>query len=370
MNELEARVALTVARKFTPLGLTNLLKRFGSAAAVVSAPVEELRKTPKVNRNGGEALKEVIRTGAHLREMEQAEQAGIRLVMLEDELYPEALKRIDDPPPLLYVLGDLTADDALAFAIVGGRNASYYGTAQAARFARDMAQRGVTVVSGLARGVDTSAHRTAVQAGGRTIAVVGSGLLNIYPPENRPFISELLEGGAVISEFPLETPGVARNFPQRNRLISGLSLGILVVEATLRSGSLITARLAAEQGREVFALPGKVDSELSAGPNELIRQGAQLVTSPADIYEELPALKGLPPVESEERPSGPAMPRNLTPIETSLWKSLKPSDGQTPDELAAATKMTLPQVNSGLMLLEMKQYIKQLPGKRYVRLDF
>jgi DNA processing protein len=300
--------------------------------------------------------------------MEQAEKAGIRFVTPNDDTYPELLKRIDDPPQLLYVRGDLQPEDALAIAIVGGRTASYYGTAQAARFARDFATRRVTVVSGLARGIDTAAHRAALEGGGRTLAVVGSGLLNVYPPENDKFAIEVAAHGAVISEFPLDTPGRARNFPQRNRLISGLSLGVLVVEATMRSGSLITARFAGEQGREVFALPGKVDSDLSEGPHHLIRDGARLVSEPAHVYEELAMLKLLPeeatPVKAKS-----AGPQGLTATEGALWRVLLPSDGLTPDELSQRTSMPVSQVAAGLLTLEMKRLAKQLPGKRFVRLE-
>lgn len=368
MLELEARVALVVARKFTPLALANLFKRFGSAAAIVGAGKAELAKVPKVNREGPAALAEVISKGEHLREIERARQSGVRFVMLGEPEYPQLLARVEDAPPLLYVRGNLHTDDTLALAVVGGRNASYYGTAQAARFARDFATRRVTVISGLARGIDTAAHRAALEAGGRTIAVVGSGLLDIYPPENDKFALQVAEQGAVLSEFPLDTPGVARNFPQRNRLISGMSLGVLVVEATLRSGSLITARLAVEQGREVFALPGKVDSDLSEGPHDLIRQGAHLVTEPAHVYQELPMLGTLPQEAAPEK-STSRKPLGLTGTEGALWEALQPSDGLTPDELAGLANMPVAQVAAGLLTLEMKRLAKQLPGKRFVRLE-
>lgn len=367
MNELEAKVALTLAQKFTPLGMANLRKRFGSASAIVGAPKAEITKVPKVNRNGADALAEVIKKGDYLREIDECEEHGISLLQLDDKCYPQLLKCIDDPPPLLYVRGEITELDDLTLAIVGGRAASYYGTAQAARFARDFAVRRVTVVSGLARGIDTAAHRAAIEGGGRTIAVVGSGLLDIYPPENKSFALELAENGAVISEFPLHTPGRARNFPQRNRIISGLSLGVLVVEATRRSGSLITARLAAEQGREVFALPGKVDSDLSVGPHDLIREGASLVAEPAHVYEALEMLKTLPEEKAPEEKA--ASPQGMSPTESALWKVLKPSDGLTVDELMTTTGLAAPQIASGLLTLEMKRLAKALPGKRYVRLE-
>ena len=368
MKELEAKVALTVASKFTPLGMANLLKHFGTASAVVGAKKTEINRIPKVNRKGADAIAEVIRKGDHLREIEKCEKHGVRLMQLEDQDYPQFLKRIDDPPPLLYVRGEINELDDLSIAIVGGRSASYYGTSQASRFARDFATRRVTVVSGLARGIDTAAHKAALEAGGRTLAVVGSGLLDIYPPENERFVHEIAESGAVISEFPLETPGRARNFPQRNRVISGLSLGVLVIEATKKSGSLITARLALEQGREVLALPGKVDSELSEGPHELIRQGAHLVSEPEHVYESLEMLKQLPEekVPGKKKSSTPA---GLSPTEASIWPVLQPSDGLTVDELMQKTGLPAAQISSGLLTLEMKRLAKSLPGKRYVRLE-
>ncbi|MDC1142138.1 DNA-processing protein DprA [Planctomycetota bacterium] len=367
MRDVEAAVALTMARKFTPIAISNLLERFGSAAGIVGANPAEISRTSKVNRSGAKALAEVIQSGKHLKEIERAKEHGVALVCLHDDGYPKALTNIDTPPLLLYVKGELLPDDALAIGIVGSRSASYYGNAQAARFARDMGSRRLTVVSGLARGIDTAAHRAALEAGGRTIAVVGSGLLNVYPPENRPFVDEIKESGAVISEFPLDTSGVARNFPQRNRIISGLSLGVLVVEATEKSGSLITARTASEQGREVFALPGKVDSPLSSGPHKLIKDGAALVTDPADIYANLPMLEL--PQEDAPTKAESKVPHGLSPTEGQLWPFLHPSDGVTVDELIARSDLKAPQISSALTLLEMKRFAKSLPGNRYVRLE-
>lgn len=366
MNELEARVALTVARKFTPLALRNLFEKFHDAETIVQQSADALKSVPKVNRNAPKALAEVIRNGHHLREIEEAESAGIRLVTDLDHDYPPLLKRTDDPPPLLYVKGTLNNEDVLSVAIVGSRKASYYGTSQAGRFAREFASRGVTVVSGLARGIDSSAHHACIGEGGRTLAFVGSGLLDVYPPENRRFVDTMAESGAAISEFPLHTPGVARNFPQRNRLISGASLGVLVIEAGLKSGSLITARLAGEQGREVFALPGKVDDERSRGAHKLIRDGATLVESPAHVFEVLDALADLPDTPSDDSDE-PKTPRGLSPTENHLWASLKPSDGLTPDELSGVTGLPVAQITSGLMMLEMKGLARSLPGKRFVR---
>lgn len=368
MDEIEARLALVVARKFTPVALSNLLKRFGSAAAVLGAGKEALLSVPGVNRQGPDALAEVVRERQHLKELELARQHGIALVSSADAAYPEPLKRIEDPPILLYVKGALHADDTLSLAIVGSRNATVYGTSQAARFARDFATRRITVVSGLARGIDTAAHRAALEGSGRTIAVVGSGLLDVYPPENKRFVEDVARNGAAISEFPLDTPGVARNFPQRNRIISGLALGVVVIEAGLKSGSLITATLAAEQGREVFAVPGKVDHELSRGAHKLIREGAKLVEEPAHVYEELAMLKLLPEQPAAES-ARPLLPNGLSSTESALWPLLAPSDPLSVDDLIERTGLPAAQVASGLLTLEMKRLARGLPGKRYVRLD-
>lgn len=367
MDELQAKVALAVARKFTPAALAALYKRFGSAAAIVGSTPDQITSVPGVNREAPNALAEVIRTGEHEREIAKAAEHGIIFVQIEDAAYPEALKRIADPPLLLYVKGTIIREDTLAIAIVGSRNATVYGTSQAARFARDFGTRRLTVVSGLARGIDTSAHRAALEAGGRTLAVVGSGLLDVYPPENARFVDEIAASGAALSEFPLYTPGVARNFPQRNRIIAGLALGVLVIEAGLKSGSLITARLALEQGREVFALPGKVDHDLSQGAHKLIKEGAALVEGPDDVYAGLPMLK-LPEESAPEKPKS-TMPAGLSPTEAQIWPRLKPSDPLGIDEIIDQTGLQPAQVTTGLLTLEMKRLAKSLPGKRYVRLD-
>jgi len=229
------------------------------------------------------------------REVEAAHAAGVQILSWFDEDYPERLKAIENAPLLLYVRGQLRSQDAAAVAVVGSREPSFYGSAQAARLARELAEGGVTVVSGLARGVDEAAHQGCLAVPhGRTLAVLGCGPDKIYPRENQNLYAAIAERGAVISEFPLGTEPLAWNFPRRNRIISGLSLGVLVVEAHLRSGSLITARLAAEQGRQVFAVPGPVDQWTSRGAHQLLREGAVLVESANDILEDLaPVLKTL-----------------------------------------------------------------------------
>ncbi|MEW5758600.1 MAG: DNA-processing protein DprA [Candidatus Omnitrophota bacterium] len=221
------------------------------------------------------------------KELELAAKHKIKIISISDAGYPEILKKIFDPPKALYVKGELREEDNLSIAIVGSRLASSYGLIQAEKFGFDLANLGITVVSGLARGIDTKAHLGALKANGRTIAVLGSGLLSVYPPENKGLVEKISQNGAVISEYPLDMGPRRENFPKRNRIVTGLSLGVVVVEAAKNSGALISARCALEQGREVFSLPGKLDSDNSFGTNELIKDGAKLTTSVNDILEEI-----------------------------------------------------------------------------------
>ncbi len=367
-DEIMARMALIVARKFTPLALCNLMKRFGDATTVLGASAEAIASVPRVSREAPKALAEVLREGAHNREFEACEKHGISLAARGGHGYPAALEGLEDAPLLLYIRGEVRREDALAVAVVGSRTSTHYGNSQAARFARDFAVRGVVVVSGMARGVDTAAHKAALEAGGRTLAVIGSGLLDIYPPENKRLADEITAQGAIVSEFPLNTPGVARNFPQRNRLISGLSLGVLVAEADLKSGSLITARLALEQGREVFAIPGKVDGETSRGCHALIKEGAHLVEDPADIYSVLEPTKRLL-AEQPGNGGKPETPPGLSTTEAALYPLLAPSDALSIDDLIEKSGLPAAQVTSGMLTLELKRLARALPGKLYVRLD-
>lgn len=220
-------------------------------------------------------------------EIRLAKENEINIITINDGEYPEGLKLISDPPIVLYIKGKISKNDRLSIAIVGSRNASSYGRNVCSIFAKDLSKLGITIVSGMARGIDTIAHKACLEAGGRTIAVLGSGLLQVYPPENRPLYEEIAQNGAVISEFPLNMEPLANNFPRRNRIIAGFSLGCVVVEAKERSGALITARCAMEYGREVFAVPGEIMKETSKGTNKLIKEGAKPVSDVVDIIEEL-----------------------------------------------------------------------------------
>jgi DNA processing protein len=300
-------------------------------------------------------------------EWTRCRERGVRVLASSESGYPAALGRIPDPPPLLYVRGELTPADGLAVAIVGARRATPYGLRMAERLAGSLARVGLTIVSGLARGIDAAAHRGALRAGGRTVAVVANGLGSIYPPEHADLAAEIAERGAVLSEFPMEMPGLAEHFTRRNRLISGLSLGVLVVEAAPRSGSLSTARHALEQDREVLAVPGPIDSLLSRGCHALIRDGAALVESAEDV------LEALGPLPLEVRPAEDAVPVRhpaelaLSDHERALLGHL--DDLPRPvDELAARTGLGASQVQATLTVLEMRRLIRRVPGNQFVRL--
>lgn len=286
MTEQEALVALNMIPDVGSLRLKNLLEAFGSAPRIFLNSPEKLKQVEKI----GSKIANAINTFPFenlKKELELAKKLKVRILTVNDDNYPQNLKNIFDPPICLYVKGDILPQDEISLGIVGSRRASFYGLQVAEKFAYSLAQLKFTIVSGLARGVDTSAHKGALKAKGRTLAILGSGLNCIYPEENFKLAEEISHAGAVISEFPLNFGPQPRNFPRRNRVISGLSMGVIVVEAAKNSGALITADFALEQGREVFAVPGKVDSATSFGTNQLIKQGAKLTDSVEDILEEL-----------------------------------------------------------------------------------
>lgn len=287
-----------------------------------------------------------------------AEQPGQQIVTLADAAYPSSLLEIADPPCLLYVRGDSALLAGRGIAVVGSRNATPGGAKTAEAFARALAGQGLTITSGLALGIDAAAHRGALAAGGKTIAVVGTGADRLYPARNRELALAIVEHGAIVSEFPLGTPALAANFPRRNRLISGLSRGVLVVEAAPESGSLITARLAAEQGREVFAIPGSIHSPVSRGCHKLIKQGAKLVETAADILEELGDAGPQPALAAD--PAG----TEADPLLAALGH-----DPCSLDELAERTGRAADDLLTALFALELAGRLATLPGNRYQRLN-
>ncbi|MDP6380574.1 MAG: DNA-processing protein DprA, partial [Phycisphaerae bacterium] len=351
---------LTLIPDVGPVLYDALIEHFGGAEEALAAPAGELEQVPGMGRKRTRAFLKA-RGGVDVdAELEAVRAAGVRLVARDDEEYPEALKYLTGPPPILYVRGRLEKTDGLAIAIVGSRRCSLYGRDQAERFATALARAGFTIVSGLARGIDSCAHNGALKVGGRTVAVLGNGLSNIYPPENKALAEAVCASGAVISEFPMATAPKAGNFPQRNRLLSGLSLGVLVIEAAERSGALITARLAAEQGKEVFALPGRVDSPYSAGVHRLIKTGAKLVHGLEDVLDEFPELRPDGTFETgaeEQEPAGLAA--SLSPEEHRLLGHLT-KEPVPLDQLATASGMPPQTISGTLTLLELKGLVRSI----------
>lgn len=333
----------------------RLLERFGSPEKVFSASEAELAGIKGISPTVATA----IRTHDYRRFAEQESdalvRAGARIVTLLSAEYPEVLMQIPDAPPFIYVRGELRRSET-AIAVVGSRRASTYGIITTTRLATDLAEKGITIVSGMARGVDTAAHNGALKGGGRSIGVLGCGVDVLYPVENRKLFQEMVEKGALVSEFPMATPPLAENFPRRNRIISGLSRGVLVVEAMENSGSLITAQFALEQGREVFAVPGNITSGTSRGANRLIKQGAKLVECINDILEELPQ----PSLGSAARTTGPGF--NLAPGESGIYNILT-NGPDTIDEIIVKSGLTAGDVSAILLRLELRGAVIQLPGK-------
>ncbi len=359
MNDFEALVSLNLIPQIGSARLERLLEHFGQPEAIFRASRQSL--TAVVGEQLGQSILD-FDTGKLKADLALAQKSGIKVLTLLDQEYPAALRQIPGPPMVLYCLGQITPADNLAVGIVGSRQASFYGLNNAQNFAAQLAARGITVVSGMARGVDTFAHRGALKAKGRTLAVIGSGFKHIYPQENADLAEEIAACGAVISEFPMEVKPLPQNFPRRNRLISGLSLGVLITEAARNSGALITADFALEQGKEVFALPGRIDSAGSLGTNALLKQGAKLVTCCEDILEELNL------VDAGGKDIEPP-PENKIPADRQE-RELYGHIGDQPvaiDELVQKSSLASSRVLNLLLKLQFKKLIRILPGKQYMR---
>ena len=348
-----------------PITARRLFKEFGSWQEVRAARSGDLRALG-VN---GEMI-QAIRSGATDaqadEEIKRAQEMGIRLVPFTAPEFPAALRVYDDAPLLLYVKGELLERDAIAMAVVGARRASIYGKMHAERISFELAQAGFTVVSGMARGIDSAAHHGALKARGRTIAVLGNGLASIYPQENRDLAERISGNGALISELPLDTAPLAANFPPRNRIIASLSLGVLVVEAARKSGALITARLAGEMGKEVFAIPGDIGRPQTRGVHHLIRDGAKLVETLSDIIEELGPLPGPVCVREDEAPLADPRALILNSTERAIYDLLDASPKDI-DQITRESGLSPANVASTLMVLELRHLAVQMPGQRYVR---
>lgn len=369
-------IALNMTPGVGPRAAAKLLERFGSAEAVFGATRAELESL-RLRPEAVESIRAREFFDKAEEEIGRARQIGVDILLLDDGIYPALLREIFDPPITLYVKGAWSEClEQPCVAMVGSRRSSTYGQNAATMLARDLAQRNVTIISGLARGIDAAAHRGALEAKGRTVAVMGTGLDQVYPSDHKRLADEILSsGGALVSEFPLETPPAPQNFPYRNRVISGLSLGVVLVEAAENSGSLITARLALEQGREVFAVPGNITSRNSFGTNYLIKgAGAKLVQQWQDVIAELPqeiASRLLPPEPKKKEKAAveqlSLVPGDLSATEHTIWKLLSTDEPAHIDALAEKSKLSVPELTGALLGLEMRELIKQLPGKCFVR---
>jgi DNA processing protein len=347
----------------------RLLQRFGGPAAVFQASFRDLVTVKGITPPLAQAILGFRDWDQLEAQLAQLAAQGAEMITRDDPRFPVRLLEIPYPPPFLFIKGTLAPADDLAVAMVGTRGASYYGLKAGRRLAGALAARGVTVVSGLARGIDTAAHQGALEMGGRTLAVLGCGLDVVYPPENQELYQEIPEHGALVTEFPLKTPPEARNFPIRNRLISGLALGVVVIEAGVKSGTAITVRYALDQGREVLAVPGPIDSPTSVGPHRLIQEGAKLVQDVEDIVSELPGLKqARGPLFAPAAPGGRVAeapgPAPQAPEDPLLL--LLGSEPVQLEELVQATHLPVQDVLARLTLLELQGLVKELPGKCFV----
>lgn len=341
-----------------PARLAALLETCGSIEAAWKASIEQLKKAG-LDKRSLESLLKVRREIDPAAELNKVEQTGFQVLTWDDDDYPTNLQMMDAPPPLLYVRGEMTEHDAWAVAIVGTRRASAYGREVAHTLATELAHNGITVVSGLALGVDAVAHQAALDAGGRTIAVLGSGVDQLYPAQNRNLALKIVGQGAVISEYALGTRPEASNFPPRNRIISGLSRGVIVVEAGSRSGALITTRFAAEQGRDVFAVPGSILHPGSIGCNTLIQNGATPLLSIDDVLEQLDLIH-----MSEQKIARKTVP--LNPHESELLAHLSTEPSYI-DDIVRRAHMSSEQVSSLLTIMELKGVVRQISALNYVR---
>lgn len=363
MTRPEALVALNMVADIGSVRLQKLLQYFDNPQDIFQGPPDNLVNISGISRDAAYRVCSLNKSNLD-KEISSAAELGLKIITLEDKQYPENLKNIPGAPIVLYIKGDLLEKDGIGLAIVGSRRASFYGLSHAGRLAEELSACGLTIVSGMARGIDTYAHRGALKRKGRTIAVLGSGFRNIYPPENQDLSEEIAANGAVISEFCLDTRPLRQNFPRRNRIISGLSLGVAVIEAARNSGALITADFALEQGREVFALPGAVNSRTSFGTNELIKQGAKLISCAEDIIEELNLRPNALPVRQDSQEESPD---SRLDTKLSLLKQCLAEEPVTIDQIAEKTAMDIPLIYDILLKLQIKRLVRKIPGNQFVK---
>ncbi|MDD4899942.1 MAG: DNA-processing protein DprA [Candidatus Omnitrophica bacterium] len=358
MTDFEALVLLNMVPEIGSIRLKRLMEFFGTAQNILQAPEEKLTIVCGIAKIIAAKIS-ALKTKDLNQEFTRAKRENIAIITQDDPGYPQNLKNIIDPPPVLYLKGKFKPEDNIGIAVVGSRRASFYGLDSARIFSSRLAERGFTIVSGMARGIDTAAHQGALKACGRTVAAIGSGFNHLYPEENRQLAEEIAQNGAVISEFPMDTLPLKQNFPRRNRIISGLSLGVLVVEAAQNSGALITADFALEQGREVFALPGKVDAENSCGTNALIKDGAKLVSCVDDITEEFNF--------TAQKQKAKRNRAKESKIEFPAVYDLISEEPVQLDDLLEKSSLDMQHLSCSLLQLQLGKLIKQLPGKYFVR---
>jgi DNA processing protein len=358
MSDIRYWIGLSLVPEIGPVMSRKLLAALGSPENIFSADVKDLTAIRGLGREKAARIKNFDQWDAVEKQIEVAEKKAIRILGYDDPGYPEILKEIEGSPMVLYMKGAYHPDDRFGIAVVGSRKHTSYGEVFTHKISAELSSAGFTIISGLARGIDTLSHRSALSSGGRTIAVLGSGLDVYYPTENKGLMEKISASGCVISEFPTGTMPLRENFPRRNRLISGLSLGVLVVEATSDSGSLITARYAVEQNKEVFAVPGSITSANSEGTNRLIKQGAKIVTDTNDIIEELaPVLKGFIRMKNRQAPDMSDEERRLCTILTGEPKHI--------DLLSREAALPAQKALGILLSLELKGVVRQSNGKRF-----
>lgn len=367
MDSREAFIALNMIEHVGPVRVRQLLEHFGDAPSILAASKQRLLGCRGIGEDTAEAIanwEKEIDLGAELRRIADF---GCHVLIGEDEDYPPLLRQIYDPPVVLYVKGAVTEKDRNSVAIVGSRQTTHYGLEVSRKFGYQLAYVGVTVVSGGARGIDTAAHQGALSAKGRTIAVLGTGINIVFPPENRELFERIAENGAVMTQFPFNRKADKQTFPIRNRIVAGMTLGTLVVEAHLASGALITTNFATEYGRQVFAVPGRIDSPRSKGCHELIKNGAKLCESAEDVLGEFEYL-----FPTSNRPASPnetgVLPAlSLSANEQRVFELLDGGDETAIDEVIRRSSLPASAVSVALLSLEMKRLVKQLPGKMFTR---
>lgn len=366
MDPVEALVALNLVEHVGPVRLRQLLDHFGEAPAVLCASKDELLRVRGIGAETAEAIagwEQTVDLGAELRRIREF---GCTVITQSDETYPDLLRQIYDPPIVLYVKGRIEPRDKNAVALVGSRRTSHYGHESARKLAYQLSYVGVTIVSGGARGIDTAAHQGALTAKGRTIAVLGTGINLVFPPENAELFERIAANGALVTQFPFNRPADKQSFPIRNRIVAGMTLGTVVIEAGLNSGALITAGMAVDYGRQVFAVPGRIDSPQSKGCHELIKKGAKLCEGAEDVLSEFEYLfpsSNRPPAPNE---TGSLVALALSDNEQRVFDLLSVEESHI-DDLIRRSGLAPSAVSVGLLSLEMKRLVRQLPGKNFVK---